>query len=188
MQILKAPNFQKIRASKKVDKQRESFSANTDSSTSVNFQLPILPLFVQKIILTNPTNTSYTSTIFPLSYFCVQASQKSTPKIFSLPQPLSKFRLHQGTREHRSPVRTNSILFSPFSLKVWTVITGLTIIDSLLLRLRKMVYSRYYFLMKMLAIGIAKNRQFCLKLSVFLKLLAKYNSQYGNVHRKLITT
>ena len=37
MQILKALNFQKIRASKKVDKQRESFSANTDSSTSVNF-------------------------------------------------------------------------------------------------------------------------------------------------------
>ena len=34
---------------------------------------------------------------------------------------------------------------------------------------------------------ISKSRQFQAKLSIFFKLSAKYNSQYGNVYRKLVS-
>ena len=99
------------------------------SSTSVNFHLPIPLLLVHKIILTIPTNTTFLYT--------------STPKIFSLPQPFRQFRLRQWTKKLESLKNTDTILISPFFLKVWTVITGLTITDSLLLSLRKLVYCRY---------------------------------------------
>ena len=66
----------------------------------------------------------------PYIFASVQPSQQSTPKVFSLPQPLSQFRLHQAAREIGSLVRTNTVLFSPLTLKVWTVTTRLTITDS----------------------------------------------------------
>ena len=75
--------------------------------------------------------------------FCVQPSQQSTPKIFSLAQQFCQFRLRQGKRELGVLVRTDTVLFSPFFLKVWTVIKGLTNTDSLSLTLRKLVYFRY---------------------------------------------
>ena len=75
-------------------------------------------------------------------YFCVLPSQQSTPKMFSPPQPFSQFRLRQGIRELGTLVRTGTVLNSPFLLKVWTVVTGLRITDSLSLRLRKLVYWR----------------------------------------------
>ena len=85
--------------------------------------------------LTCSQNHSYNSHYHSLSlyfsnfsppYFCVQSS----PKMLSLPQPLCHFRLREGTRELRSLFRTDTVLISPFFLKVWTVITGLTTADS----------------------------------------------------------
>ena len=103
------------------------------SSTSFNFHLPIPPLLLNKIIPTIPTNIPFlcTSTLFLPPYFCVQTSQQSTPKIFSLPQPFSQFRLRQGTKDLWSLVRNDTVLISPFFLKVWTLITGTTITDTL---------------------------------------------------------
>ena len=67
-------------------------------------------------------------------------SQQSTPKIFSIPRLFSQCKLRQVIRKLESLVRTNTVLISLFFLKVWTVITGLTITDSLSLRLRNMFY------------------------------------------------
>ena len=61
-------------------------------------------------------------------YFCMQPSQQSTPKIFSLHQPFNQFKLHQGTKELWSLVRNDTVLITPFFLKVWTVRTGLHVI------------------------------------------------------------
>ena len=87
----------------------------TCSSTLVSFYFPISPSFVHKIIIAIPTNTPflYTSATLHPSNFCVQPSQQSAPKTFSLPQPFSQFRLHQGTRELVSLVRTEADLISP---------------------------------------------------------------------------
>ena len=74
--------------------------------------------------------------------FCVQPSKNSTPKIYSLPQPFCQSRLRQETRELRNLPRNDTVLISPFFLKVWTEITGLTTADYLSLRLRKLVYCR----------------------------------------------
>ena len=58
------------------------------------------------------------------------------------PQTFCQFRLRQGTRELWSIVRTDTVLISPFFLKVWTVIAGLTHnTDSLSIRLKKLIYS-----------------------------------------------
>ena len=56
-----------------------------------------------------PTNIPflYTSAVFHLPIFCVQPSQQSTSTIFSLLQPISKFRLHQSTKELSSLVRND---------------------------------------------------------------------------------
>ena len=114
------------------------------TSTSFNFYLPIPPLLVHKIILTITTNSFslYLSSFLPFS-FCVQPSQQSAPKIISLCQLFSQFRLSQGTRELGSLVSTDTVLISPFFFKWWTMITGLIITDSLLLRLRKLVQSTF---------------------------------------------
>ena len=71
------------------------------SSISVNFHLYFLHLFFNKIILTIHTNASfpYTAAVFSTSYFCVQPSQQSTSKMFSLPQPFSQFRMRQRMKE-----------------------------------------------------------------------------------------
>ena len=79
---------------------------------------------------------------FSPPFFWVLSSQQSTPKIFSLLQPFFQFRLRRGTRELGSLVRTDTVLISPFSLKVWKVVTGLTITDFLSLRLRNLVYNK----------------------------------------------
>ena len=68
---------------------------------------------------------------FSPPYFRVKPSQQTSPKIFSLRHPCSQFRLPQGTRELGSIVRTNTNLISPFFLKVWTMISGLTTTNSL---------------------------------------------------------
>ena len=106
----------------------------------------------------HPYNSQYHSFSLYLSnfsppYFCVQPY----PKMLSLPQPFSHFRLREGTRELRSLLRTDTVLISPFFLKVWTVITGLTTADSQSPRLKELVYCRWQSLMKILAIGIANH-------------------------------
>ena len=98
------------------------------SPTSVSFHLPISPLLVNKIVLKILLQHAFSLYLssFSSPYFCVQSSQQSTSKIFSISQLFSQFKL--------------SILISTCFLKVWTVITGLTITDSLSLMLRKLVY------------------------------------------------
>ena len=91
-------------------------------STSVNFYLPIPRLLVHKIFLTLPSSIPHQF----LTSLCVQLSQQSTPKIFSLLQTL----------------RTDTALIFPVFLKVWTLIARLTATDSLSPRLWKLVYSR----------------------------------------------
>ena len=121
------------------------FPLKIRSSASGNFHLPILLLLVHKIIPTIPNNSPflYTSAIFYLLIFAYnQPSQQSIAKISSLPQPLSQFSLHQGTRELGCHFGTDIILTSHFFLKVWTVTTGLTITGSLSLRIRILVYCR----------------------------------------------
>ena len=97
--------------------------------------LTIPSLQSSKTFLSSITQQFFTS-------FCVQTSQHSTPKLFSLPQSFSQFRLRQRTKELSSLVRNDTVLISPFFLKVWTMVTGLTITDSLSLRLIKLVYCR----------------------------------------------
>ena len=107
------------------------------SSNSDNLHLPIPPLFVRKIILTISTKAPflYTSATFYLPTIYT--------KNFSLLQSFSQCRLRQRTRELESRMRTNTVLISIFFIKVWKVITGLKTTDSLLLRLRKLVYCRW---------------------------------------------
>ena len=121
-----------------------TISTNKCSSTLVNFHLLIPPLSVHKIILTLPTNTPflYTWAIFPLLIFGYYHPSNLSLKIFLLPQQFSQFRLRQGTWELGSLVRTDTVLISPFFLKVLAVITRFAITDSLSLRLRKLVYCR----------------------------------------------
>ena len=91
----------------------------TRSSTSDNFHLPTPPLLVHKIILTIPTNIPFLCTsIFHLNF--------SSP--FFSPPYLNCF----------ANLGYDTVLTSP----LWTVIIGLTITDSLSLRLRKLVYCR----------------------------------------------
>ena len=106
---------------------------NYSSSTSVRFHLP--PLLNHKIILTIPTNTPflYTSAIF--HHFLRTIIPTIYTKGISLSQPFHQFRLCQGTRELGHCVNLPLV-------KVWTVITGLTITDSLLLRIIQLGYCR----------------------------------------------
>ena len=75
-------------------------SLNICSSTSVNFQLPILPLFIQKIIHTIPTNTPHTSTIFQLPLFLLPYKHPNSlhQKYFPYLSHLAASR-DQGARE-----------------------------------------------------------------------------------------
>ena len=74
----------------------------------------------QKVKSLRAASMSTTSVIFHLFSFCVQPSKQSTPKIFFLPQPFRKFRLHQETREIGKLVRTDT---DTVTLMQWTVIT-----------------------------------------------------------------
>ena len=118
-----------------------------------------IPLFCPHLFKKSSLQSSLT---FPSSIpqqFCTTSFLLRTiPTIYTknifLP-PVSQFRLDQGTRDLGNLVRTDTVLISPFFLKVWTAMTGLTITDSSLLRLRKLVYCRQQSLMKVLAIKMA---------------------------------
>ena len=107
--------------------QQKSFPLRHSIFTSLFY-----PYIFTKSSLQSPlTIPLYRSNFSPPS-FCIQPSQQSTQKIFSLLQPFSQFKLRQGTRELRSLVgslvgrlmRIGTVLISPFFLKVWTVIQG----------------------------------------------------------------
>ena len=88
------------------------------SSISVNFYLYFLPLPFNKTILTIHTNKPfpYTAAFFSTPYFCVQPSQQSTAKIFSLPQPFSQLRLRQRIKELSSFARILKLSLLPQSI------------------------------------------------------------------------
>ena len=98
-------------------------------------------------------------------YFCVQPSQQfksnlGKQKSFNASVIQSIQDVREEPRELGSRVWTDTVLISPFFLKVstgMTGLTGLTIIDALSLRLRKLVYCRTQSLMKMLAIKMANH-------------------------------
>ena len=110
-------------------------------------------LFQESVPLLQPI---FTSAIFYLTIFAYK-SQQSTIKIFSLPQTFSQFRLGEEVRELGSFVRPDTVLISPFFLKIWTVISGLTTTYCLSPRLRKLVYCKQQSLRKMLAIRMANH-------------------------------
>ena len=87
-----------------------------------------LPYFITK------SSLQYHSLLLHLSNFSPPNSLHQ--KIFSLPQSFSQFRLRQGVMKLGSLVETDTALISPFFLKVQILITGLTITDSLLFRLK----------------------------------------------------
>ena len=94
----------------------------------VQFSPPYSTL-VQTIIVTIRINTPFhhTSVIFLLPIFAYYH-----PNNLPLPPAFIEFRLRERTKELRSLVRADTVLISRFSLKVWPVITGNTITDSLL--------------------------------------------------------
>ena len=107
------------------------------SSTLVNFHLPIPPLLFNKIILTTSTNTPfiYATAIFHLPIFGYNHPSNLHQKYFPYHSNLANSNCVKGQESY-------GVLISPLFLKVWTVMTGLTITDSLLLRLKKLVHCR----------------------------------------------
>ena len=88
----------------------------------LTFPSSIPQQFSTSLFLHTPNPIIYTKNIFSTSVIL----------------PIYSASMHQGVV--RGLVRSETILISSFFLKVWKVITGLTITDSLLLRLRKLVY------------------------------------------------
>ena len=93
----------------------------------VQFSPPYSTL-VQTIIFTIRINTPFhhTSVIFLLPIFAYYHPNNPLPPAFI------EFRLRKRTKELRSLVRADTVLISRFALKVWPVITVLTITNSLL--------------------------------------------------------
>ena len=123
---------------------KQPYNLHQKFVTLVNFHLPIPLLLVHKIIYKNPINTTflYTSAIFHLPIFAHNYPSNLQQRYFPCFSHLANLGCILGTRELESLVTTDTVWISPFFLKVWTVITGLTITDFLLLRLRKFVYCR----------------------------------------------
>ena len=72
-------------------------------------------------------------------------------------QPFSQLRLHQGSNERRSFMRNGAALISFTFSEAWTGLTVLTITDSLLFRLGKLVYYKLQPLRKILVIRLASH-------------------------------
>ena len=111
------------------------FSLTCSQNHSLQFPLT-LPIFAY-----NHPNSLHQKHFPQLSHLANSGCIKG-PGSLGVVQPFSQFRLHQGTSELGSLVRTYTVLISPFFLVVWAVTAVLTIIDSLSLRLRKLLYYR----------------------------------------------
>ena len=119
-----------------------SISRKNQFLYSVNFHIPILVLLVQKSSLQSPlTLPSSIPQQFPTSFFLrTTISTSYTKNIFPISTNLPIHTKGPEVRNLGSLLRTGTVLISPFF--VWTVKTGLTITDSLLLRLWILVYFR----------------------------------------------
>ena len=97
------------------------------SSSSVNFHFPISPLLVHKIILTIPFNTRflYNSAIFHHPLFAYNHPKNLHQKYFPTSNVMS-IQAASRYQEVREYWEDWHCLISPFFLKVWTVIAGLT--------------------------------------------------------------
>ena len=98
------------------------------SSFSVSFHFPISPLLVHKITFTIPTNTPflYNSAVFHSFFLCTTIPTIYTKNILPTSNilPIQAASRYQKVREYCEDWRC---LISPFFLKVWTVIAGLTL-------------------------------------------------------------
>ena len=112
--------------------------------SSANFHLPFSPtyLFIKSFLQFPPTLPSSNTQRILSSLFLDTGIPTISCKIFPLPHPFSQFELHRGTTEQRSLVRTDSDLISSCLSEVWTGITALTTSNSLLLKVRKLVYCK----------------------------------------------
>ena len=107
------------------------------STTSVNFYLPIPSVLVHKTILKIPSNTPflYTSAIFHLPIFAYNHPNNLHQKYFPYISHLVNLGYvkgpgSQGVFWGLTRDTSDTVLVSPFFLKVWTVVTGLTTTDS----------------------------------------------------------
>ena len=96
------------------------------------------PYLFTNLYLQSPlTIPSFIPHKFWLFWFCVLPFQHSTLKMFSHLSYLANSGSVKGTKEQGRLLRTDNVLISPFFLKVWIVITGLTITDSLFAQAQK---------------------------------------------------
>ena len=108
------------------------------SSTSVNFHHAVSLLLFNQII---PTTCSNTPSSIPQQFFTYLFLRTTIPaiytkNIFSTPgHSANSGCIKEGTKEIWNLVRNDTVLISPFFLKVWTMISGFTITDSLSFRL-----------------------------------------------------
>ena len=111
----------------------------TLSSTSVNFHLTFPPSRVNKIILKIQINTTffYTTTLFHLATFAYNHPSNLHQKCFTYLSHLAISGCVKGQRSYRV---LRGFLISLFFLKVWTVVTTLTVTGALSLRLIKWLY------------------------------------------------
>ena len=111
------------------------------SSTSVNFHHFVTPLLFNKTISAINTNTPflYTAVYFFFPIFAHSYPSNWHQKCFSC---LSHWASPSFVKRQRSYGVLWGFLISLFFFKVWTMITGLTITNSLLLRLKKLVCYR----------------------------------------------
>ena len=112
---------------------------NILSSTSVNFHLTFPSLLFNKIILKILTNTPFLhiTTFFHLAIFTYN-------HLSNLHKKYSPYLSHLANSGRVKRQKSYGVLWgfliSPFFLKVWTVITTLTVTGSLSLRLIKWLY------------------------------------------------
>ena len=120
---------------------------NLDQKSVPPLQLIFTSLFRPYLFIKSSLQSPLTlPSSIPQQFFTSLFFRTAIPTIYiksiSLPQPFSQFRLCQGANKKDSRARTDSALISLFFLKVWTGMTGITIPDSLLLSLGKLVYCK----------------------------------------------
>ena len=121
------------------------------------FQILILRFFIRRASLPpsrsqsnfalanwNHSSKQSSSCSFLVSLFCPTPFNYTPPEVLDVANHMARQanQIYQGTKGLWSLVRNDTFLISPFFLKIWTVITGLTISDSLSLWLRKLVHCR----------------------------------------------
>ena len=101
------------------------------------------PYFITKFPLQSPITLPFSlpQQFFTYLFLGITLSKISGENFFSA-SANQLIQMRQGTRQPGSLVRADTVLNSIFFLKVWTVITGLRITDSLSLILRIMVHFR----------------------------------------------